>query len=579
MQWVVIAALVIAGSVGAWFRFREPKELEGSKPYTPRPTGTVTFNQHIAPIVHAQCADCHRPGQSAPFSLITFADAKKHAKQIGVVTRKGLMPPWLPDPDVVKFADERRLTAEQLGLIQQWIVDGTPEGSPADLPPTPKWTDGWRLGSPDLVTTMPETYTLAADGKDIYRNFVIPVPLTQKRHVKAVEFRFDTRAVHHAITRIDRTKQSRLRDAQDSVPGFGGMDAPASTEAAGGHFLSWQPGRGPTRFPEGLAWTLQPGSDLVMQVHMQPTGKPEPVRASVALYFTEMAPTNRPMKIGLGSYAIDIPAGAGDYTLQDSYELPVDAQIVAVLPHTHYLGKRLESFATLPGGTTKQLLLIKDWDFNWQSDYRYAEPMLLPKGTRITMRYTYDNSTNNLRNPNHPPVRVKYGLQSTDEMGELWLQLLASNEKELARLEADYGKRIITDILAFNQLQLSRDPGDAHAHTQLAKALMTVGNTTEAASHFLTAVRLNPNADEAHYHLGLLAMDRNATEAEAAFNRVLQINPEHYKARNNLGLLCLNQGRLAEAEMHFNDVLRINPGDSLAQNNLRIVARAKAAGR
>ena len=566
--------------MSAWFQFHEQKKLETPKPYVPRPAGTVTFNKDIAPIIYGQCADCHRPGQSAPFSLISFADAKKHAKQIADVTRKGLMPPWLPEPGVVKFADERRLTTEQLGLLQQWVADGAPEGSPADLPAPPRWTDGWQLGTPDLVVAMPESYTLAADGKDVYRNFVIPVPLTRQRHVKAVEFRFDSRAVHHAITRIDRTKQSRRLDAQDNVPGFGGMDAPASTEAAGGHFLSWQPGRGPTRFPEGLAWTLQPGSDLVMQVHMQPTGKPEPVRATVALYFTDTAPTNRCAKIGLGSYAIDIPAGATDYTLQDSYELPIDVQVVAVLPHAHYLGKRLEGLATLPDGITKQLVLIKDWDFNWQSDYRYAEPISLPKGTRLLMRYTYDNSTNNLRNPNHPPVRVKYGLQSRDEMGELWFQLIAGNESELAKLEADYAKRIITDTIVFNQLQLSRDPGNAHAHTQLGKAFMTVGRANEAITHFRAAVGLNHNNDEAHYHLGLLATDRNdATEAEAEFNQVLQINPEHYKARNNLGLLCLNQGRLAEAESHFNEVLRINPGDTLAQNNLRIVARAKAAGR
>jgi hypothetical protein len=577
----VIAVSVVASSVGAWFQFHESKDPEGLKPYyAPRSPGTVTFNKHIAPILYSQCAGCHRPGQSAPFSLISFADARRHAKQIGVVTREGLMPPWLPEQGVVRFADERRLSPEQLGLIQQWVTDGAPEGSPADLPPPPRWADGWQLGSPDLVVTVPETYTLAADGKDVYRNFVIPVPLTQPRHIKAVEFRFDTRAVHHAITRIDRTKQSRRLDAQDSVPGFGGMDAPASTESAGGHFLSWQPGRGPTRFPDGLAWTLQPGSDLVVQVHLQPTGKPEPVRPTVALYFTEMAPTNRSAKIGLGSYDIDIPAGATDYTVQDSYELPIDAQVIAILPHTHYLGKRLEGFATLPDGTTKPLLRIKDWDFNWQSDYRFAEPVSLPKGSRLSMRYTYDNSTNNLRNPNHPPVRVKYGLQSKDEMGELWLQVLASNEKELAKLEADYARRIVTDTIVFNQLQLSRDPGNAHAHTQLGKALMSVGRASEATFHFRAAVRLNNNADEAHYHLGLLAMDRNDdAEAEAEFNQVMQINPEHYKARNNLGLLCLNQGRLAEAESHFNDVLRINPGDTLAQNNLRLVARAKAGGR
>lgn len=578
--WLLLAALIVVSAAAAWFARHTPRSPATAEHYVPRPAGTVTFNKHIAPIVYRQCGDCHRPGQSAPFSLITFADVKKRAKQVGVVTRDGLMPPWLPDPELVRFADERRLTAEELGLIQQWVSDGAPEGSPNDLPPPPQWPNGWQLGTPDLVVTMPDTYLLAADGKDIYRNFVIPVPLDRQRHVRAVEFRFDSRAVHHAITRIDRTKQSRRLDALDPAPGFGGMDAPASTEGAGGHFLSWQPGRGPTRFPEGLAWTLQPGTDLIMQVHMQPTGKPEPVRPSVALYFTEAAPTNRSAKIGLGSYAIDIPAGATDYTLQDSYVLPIDAQIVAVLPHTHYLGKRLEGLATLPDGTTRWLLAIKNWDFSWQSDYRYAEPISLPKGTRLSMRYTYDNSTNNVRNPNQPPIRVQYGLQSKDEMGELWIQLLAKDGKDLATFENDYSRRVITDIVTFNQLQLARDPGDAHAHIQLGKALMSLGRSSEALSHFRAAASADPNADEAYYHLGLLAMDRKDDgEAETRFNRVLQINPDHFKARNNLGLLCLNQGRLAEAEAHFNEVLRLNPGDALAQNNLRIVARAKGGGR
>jgi hypothetical protein len=571
----LLAAL--AGISGAWFLLSKPGRSPALDHYVPRPAGSVTFNKEIAPILYEHCSVCHRPGGTGPFDLIVYTDARKRAEQIGKVTQDRYMPPWLPEHGVEEFVGARRLSAEQLGLIEQWIADGTPEGSPSELPPAPKWPDGWQLGAPDLVVTMPETYRLAAEGKDIYRNFVVPVPLTTNRFVQAVEFRAETKTIHHAFIRVDHSRQSRRLDAQDPEPGFGGMETPASAEGAGGHFLSWQPGRGPTRMPEGLAWPVQAGSDLVVQMHMQPSGKPEAVRASIALYFTDQPPTNTPTKIGLSSLAIDIPAGSTNFIVEDSYQLPVDVDLLAVLPHAHYLGKRLEGFAILPDGTRKTLLLIKNWDFNWQSDFRFAKPISLPKGTRLSMRYSYDNSTNNIRNPNQPPARVKYGLQSSDEMGELWLQILTRHNGDLEKLESDYGREVVDEIVIFNRFLLEQDPKNARAHNQLAKALLYKSLRAEAVSHFLTAVQLQPDNDEAHYHLGILAMDQNNPAlAEAEFELTLRANPDHFKARNNLGLVCLQQNRLDEAEAHFNDVLRLNPGDAIATGNLRLVSRAKA---
>jgi hypothetical protein len=578
---VTLALLVTAGVTFALWRQSGPSSASNVEDrYVARPAGTVTFNRDIAPIFYKECATCHRPGQAGPFDLITYTDAKKRAGQIGEVTQSRFMPPWLPEHGIQPLADERRLNAEQVGLIQQWVADGAPEGDTADLPAVPLWTDGWQLGPPDLVVTMPETYTLPADGKDIYRNFVIPVASSKDRHVRALEFRADTKAIHHAFLRLDRSYQCRKMDAQDKEPGFGGMETPIGAEDMGGHFMSWQPGRGPTRIPEGLAFTLPAGADLVLQFHMQPTGKPEPIRPSIGFYFTDQAATNKPMKLSLSSFAIDIPANSSNFAIEDSYLLPVDVDLLAVLPHTHYLGKRLEGYAILPDGARQDLLLIKDWDFNWQSDYRFVHPVALPKGTRLAMRYIFDNTTNNVRNPNHPPIRVKYGLQSTDEMGELWFQVLTRNKNDFVKLEDDLTRRGLDDVITFNTIMLRQNPNNPRAHNQIAKALLYQRKPVEAIAHLQTAVRLQPDNDEAHYHLGIVAMDhQNYAAAEAEFEAAARANPDNFKARNNLGLVCLRQNRLDEAEAHFNEVLRLNPGDAIAEGNLRAVARAKSAKR
>jgi tetratricopeptide (TPR) repeat protein len=572
---VVFCAFVRPGRVSTDSALHPAASISNERPYQPRPPGEINFNRHIAPIVWQQCAGCHREKGGAPFPLLSYAQAKARARDIAKVTQSRYMPPWLPEGGVVAFADERRLTLEQIGLIQQWVAEGSPEGPAGELPPLPAWSDEWQLGRPDLVAELPEPYTLPPDGRDVYRNFVLPMGLKEKRYVKAVEFKANTRVLHHVFIRFDRTRQSRRLDAQDTETGFGGMALPPAVESPGGYFLSWQPGRGPVRSRPGLSWAIQPGSDIVLQAHMQPSGKPERVQPSVAFYFTDEIPTNSPFKIGLSSFELDIPAGAHNYERRDSYVLPVNAQVLAVLPHTHYLGREVEGYAVLPDGRKQWLLKIHQWDFNWQSDYRYREPVSLPKGSRVEMRMTFDNSSENPRNPNQPPVRVKYGLQSSDEMAELWLQLLPENAQDGIRLEEDYARRLVEDIIAFQSRMLEQNPTNAHAHAQLAKALLSRRQLAEGLAHLRQAVQIDPNYEEAHYHLGVLAQDSDPAVAEAEFNRTIQINPENFKARNNLGLLFMRQGRLMEAEEQFQAALQVNPGDRTVMGNLELLRRAQ----
>ena len=186
------------------------------------------------------------------------------------------MPPWLPEPGIVEYAEERILSVDELGLLRQWADEGATEGNAADLPPLPQWTEGWQLGVPDLVIKMTEPFTLSAEGKDVYRNFAIPIPLSTGPYVEAVEFRpGNPKVVHHAAMRIDRTRYSRQLDEREAGPGFGGMNLPETTEVPSGHFLNWQPGKLPYRAPLGLGWRLEPETDFVVQLHLHPAGKPK----------------------------------------------------------------------------------------------------------------------------------------------------------------------------------------------------------------------------------------------------------------------------------------------------------------
>jgi len=544
-------------------------------------SGQLTFNKDIAPLLFENCAQCHRPGQAGPFSLLTYAEAKKHAKQIAEVTRKRYMPPWLAEPGYVEFAGERRLSSDQIGAIQQWVAEGAVEGLPADLPPAPQWTEGWQLGRPDLIVPMPEAYTLPAGGKDVYRNFVMHIPVSTRRYVKSVEFLpGNWKTVHHAFINVDETGMSwRLAD-KGNPPGFDGMALPETAKMPGGQLLGWQPGKTPSVASPGLGWILNKNTDLVLQLHMHPTGKPETVQPSVGFYFTEEPPTNFCFRINLTYLPIDIPAGAKDYAVEESYTLPVDVDVLAVSPHTHYLGKQLEGYAILPDGARKPLLLIKEWDFNWQGDYRYAKPVFLPKGTTLAMHFSYDNSAENARNPTQPPKRVKYGLQTTDEMGELFFQVLPRNAQERNILADDFSRKLANYTIEYNEYLLRTNPNDAVAQTKVGRALVYLGRVAEGLGHLRSAVNANPDYDKAHYELGFVYLRQNRLpDARSEFETVVRLNPEDYQAHGSLGSIWLRLGRPDEAERCFRTALRINPDDVVAQKNLEGLVKTKAARR
>lgn len=545
-------------------------QMEGAREYTPRPAGVLEFSKDIAPIIWNRCAPCHRPKQVAPFSLLSYSDIKKRAEQVAEVTAKRIMPPWPPGLMNPRFEDERRLTEDELGMLQQWISEGAIEGDPSELPPEPEWHDGWFLGKPDLVVTMGKPFELAADGRDAYRNFVLAIPTNERRYVRAVELRPDNpRVVHHAFMFVDPTGQSQRLDGKEAQLG-----APYGTQMPEGQFLSYQPGRGPAMASEGLAWTLERGSYLVLQLHMKPTGKSEMLQASVGFYFTDQAPTNTPMKAGLTSYTIDIPAGESNYVVKDSFVLPVDVQAIAILPHAHYLARDVKGFAALPDGTRLPLIHIKNWDFEWQGAYRFADSVSLPRGSTIMMEFTYDNSTNNVHNPNHPPTAVAYGVQSTDEMAELWLQLLPRNAVDRALLTRAFAEKSDRVYDERSQYLLSKNPNDPKGHFTRAVILLNQRKVVEALKHFNLALAADPNYHEAHFTLGVVhLMNNNISGAEIAFKNAIRTEPQDYRAQGSLGNVYLKQGRMNEALAQFEMALRINPNDPTARENLEMLRK------
>jgi hypothetical protein len=553
---------------------RAPKDV-----FIPPPKGSLTFTKDIAPIVFENCAGCHRPDGSAPFQLLAYEDVKKRAKQIVEVTQSRTMPPWLPDPGVVPLVGERRLTAQQIGVLRQWTEEGGAQGNVQDLPTLPQWPERWQLGEPDLVVKPATPYTLAADGQDIYRNLVIRVPIATRRYVRGIEFRPNTRAVHHAFFRFDKTTQSRAQDGKDGQPGFGGIHGPRSAESPI-TFASWQPGKTPRFYPEDLAWPLEPGTDLLLQMHLQPIGKEETVAPEIAFYFTDKPGTAISFKLPLDSYSIDIPAGAQRHTVTDLFVTPIDLEVRQILPHAHYLGKEVKSYVDLPDGTRRWLISITNWDFNWQGEYQYVAPIALAKGSKITMEWTFDNSTNNARNPHSPPRHVTYGSDTTDEMAELWLQVVMKSQDDFEKLMEAVRPRIARDNLLANQMILRRNPNDARAHCEIGMILSMSGKVAEGLPHLHKSVELDPNYDEGRYFLGLaLRMNKKFPESVREFEAALQLNPRHARARGNLGLVFLEMGNLPAAAQQFELALQLNPKDTIARDMLQRIRQQTTGGK
>ncbi|NLT72004.1 MAG: hypothetical protein GXX91_15110 [Verrucomicrobiaceae bacterium] len=399
----------------------------------------VTYHRDIAPIIYAHCTSCHREGESAPFPLTNYSEVSRKARTIRRVTGDRYMPPWHANSEVTEFLNVRRLTAEQISRIDRWVSAGKPEGDPADAPDAPVFTEGWQLGEPDLIVTMAEPYEVPADGPDIYRNFVLPLDLAEDKWVKAVELRPSARGVvHHSLFHLDDSGTARQLDGKDGKPGFSGMSFRRS-----GSIGTYVPGASPRKLPGDLARPLPRGSDLVLSTHFHPSGKPELERTTVGIYLTDTPPARKLEELqvppAFGRKAgIDIPAGEANFTIRDSFTLPVDVEAYSVSGHAHYLCTTMKMTATPPEGQgpPRILLEIPDWDLDWQDTYFFAEPLVLTAGTVIESVITYDNSRDNPENPHNPPKRVKWGRESTDEMGSITLAgvVLHSDEQRELRL-------------------------------------------------------------------------------------------------------------------------------------------------
>jgi Flp pilus assembly protein TadD len=327
-----------------------------------------------------------------------------------------------------------------------------------------------------------------------------------------------------------------------------------------GTFLAWKPGSMPTVSPDGMAWRVSPGMDLILNVHMRPSGKAETVDAAIGLYFTDKPQTKFPLLVELEhDGAIDIAPGDRDYVVIDEFRTPLDVSLLAVYPHAHYLGKLLEGYATLPDGSRKWLIRIPNWDLSWQGVFHFKEPLFLPRGTVISMRFHYDNSAGNVRNPNSPPKRVKGGSHAKDEMGNLWLQVLPAGDGD---------QRPVLQEAVMRRL-LEKYPGDFSANFNLGDLLLSQRNAVGAVPYFEAAWKAQPASALAAAELGIaLASASRMTEAKTQFKRALELDPKFTDARYDLGSAEASTGAWQAAVKDFKQVLAERPDDSKTKQHL-----------
>ncbi|HAT27897.1 MAG TPA: hypothetical protein DCS89_12845 [Gammaproteobacteria bacterium] len=480
-------------------------------------------------------------------------------------------------------------------------------GDPLHQPPAPQWTPGWQLGEPDLIVKLSTPYSLPLEDSDVFRNFVIPNVTASDRYVRALEFRLDNRqVVHHAEFRLDETDASWRRDNEEPGTGFGGMNN-TTAHYPDGHFVNWVPGKRASELPEGLAWRLPAQADLVVQLHMMPSGSEAVIDPQIGLYFAEEPPGLSPQMIWLGSRWLPIAAGDPGFTTRDSYELPFDVEVMSVLPHCHFICKDIKAWATLPDGSTQWLARIDEWDFYLQDEFRFKRPMRLPRGTTLSMEFSYDNSADNWRNPNDPPQDIEFGPLSSNEMADLWIQVMPRNDRESADLRRSSArhlqqkmierqKRIIElrpDVNSYlelaesygrasqlpeavTQLQYALElaPENTAVLESLAIALTNVGRHDEALVHWRRCVQLAPNDSRAHLNLGTaLGFSNQAAEGESHLKRATELDPSFAPAFFRLGRSQSYLGRFDDALGSFRVALALKPNEPMV---LQVVARLLA---
>jgi hypothetical protein len=390
-----------------------------------RVTTNLTFYKDVLPILQTNCQTCHRPGAVGPFALLTHNQAVNWATDIKDYTQSRKMPPWKP-VDGAAFHQERKLSDRDIATLAAWVDGGTPAGDPKEGPPLRPFSDSWQFGKPDLVLTAPDDYHLSASGNDVFRCFVLPTNLTEDKYVVAVELRpGNPRVVHHSLLFIDTTGQARKleteekertrdRPAKDHGPGYSASMGVGFLPRGG--LGGWAPGQMPRRLPEGAAYFLPKGADVVMQLHYHRDGRPETDRTQLGLYFANQPVARRFQTMVIPGRFVFIPKGNDHYKVEGRIWCRSDCTLHSVMPHMHMLGREVKVTMTPPGGAPQTLIAIKDWDYNWQETYFFKEPITVKAGTRFDIEAIYDNSDKNPSNPFHPPQIVFFGQETTNEM-------------------------------------------------------------------------------------------------------------------------------------------------------------------
>ena len=418
----------------------------------PPEKGAVTYYKDVLPILQNNCQSCHRPGEVGPFSLMTYRQAVNWADDIKSYTQKRLMPPW-KITEGPEFHNNRSMSNQDIATLAAWVDGGKQAGNPKDAQPPRKFPDGWQLGTPDLVLTLPDDFTLGPTGKDLFRCFVLPAGLTEDKYVTAVEVRpSNPRIVHHVLLFVDTQgegrKLERLEQDKKPAPDDGhakktNLDkGPGYSVAMGVGFVpkgglsGWAPGQLGRHLPQGTGYSLPKNSDVVMQVHFHRNGRLEKERTQVGLYFARKPVERRYVGgvlagggggIGPLRLFFSIPPGNNHYPLRGDLWATGDFTLYSIMPHMHLLGKEIKVTMTPPNGKEQTLIAIRDWDYNWQETYFFKEPITVKAGTRFQVEAFFDNSTQNPNNPFNPPRRITFGEQTTNEMCFVFLGGTAAN--------------------------------------------------------------------------------------------------------------------------------------------------------
>jgi tetratricopeptide (TPR) repeat protein len=523
---------------------------------TPTTAQPKTFHRDVAPILFESCASCHHSGGAAPFSLLTYNDARERAGQIAEVTQSHFMPPWLPEDGDVRLKGNRRLSDDAIAVLGAW-AENPIQGNPQDSPELPAFRSDWQLGEPDLVIESPP-FELPADGSDQFRNFVLDVPQGSVHWVRAVEIRpIIPQATHHVRLGIDANNESVRRDGADPDVGYEGM---AWGEDPGGQLLTWTPGMTANAGTPGAAWQLTSDDKLVLHTHLQPTGKPEMIQFRLGFYFADEPPTLHPVMLRVGSRDIDIQPGESQHQVASTYVLPIDVDAHFAFPHAHSLCREIVFEAHLPNSQQKTLLAIRRFDENWHDTYRFERPVRLLRGTRLVTKFTYDNTADNIRNPHNPPQRVVYGSNAEDEMSDVYLQVTPVDPAQRAVLAEHFNQAELDSKINGYLKSLELHPDDPWSIEALASCYIAKRQPAEAVRQLESKPELLRTSIQAKVILAMAQLAQpNLAAAEVTFRDVLARQQQDAVAWLGLGQTLAAKGEVEAAQAALRRSIELAP--------------------